>query len=81
MLLDEALLLSQQPDFAAQSKKNWITEVVESYGHMAVFGLKFHLELAVIDYFWGQTKKYLRSRCDYSLESLRALLPAAIASV
>lgn len=82
MLLDEALLLlSQQPDFVAQSKKNWITEIVESYGHIAVFGPKFHPELAVIEYFWGQMKKYLRSRCDYKLESLRRLLPEAIASV
>ena len=82
MLLDEALLLlSAQPDFLAQSEKNWITEIIEKHGHIAIFGAKFHPELAAVEYFWGQMKKYLRSHCDYSLETLRTELPNAIASV
>ena len=64
-----------------QMKKNWITEVVESSGNITIFGPKFHPELAFIKYFWSQMKKYLRCRCDYSLESLRKLLPEAIVSV
>jgi hypothetical protein len=82
MLLEEALqVLEQQPDFVAQSKKNWVTEIVEQYGHIAVFGAKFHPELAAIEYFWGQTKKYLRRHCDYTFDTLRRALPEAIASV
>ena len=82
MLLAEALqLLEQQPDFIAQRRKNWVTEVVESYGHIAVFNAKFHPELAPIEYFWGQMKKFLRCRCDYTMATLRATLPLAIASV
>jgi hypothetical protein len=74
-------LLSSQPDFVAQSKKNWITEVVEAAGHIAIFNAKFHPELTAMEYFWGQMKRHMRSHCDYSLETLRRKLPAAIASV
>jgi hypothetical protein len=82
MLLNEALdLLQHQPDFVAQSKKNWITEIIEKHGHIAVFGAKFHPELAPIEYFWGQMKKYTRSHCDYDIATLRRTLPEAIASV
>jgi hypothetical protein len=82
MLLEEALaLLASQPDFVEQQKHNWITETVEHYGHVAVFGPKFHPELAPIELFWGDTKKHLKARCDYTLPTLKLHLPQALASV
>lgn len=58
-----------------------MTEIVESFGHIAIFNAKFHPELAPIEYFWGQMKKYLRCHCDYTMATLRTSLPTAIASV
>ena len=82
MLLDEALtVLAAEPDFVRQREKNWITETVEKYGHIAIFGPKFHPELSPIEYFWGEMKRYLKSKCDYTLQTLRDNLPLAIASV
>jgi hypothetical protein len=82
MLLDEALeLLASQPDFVAQQSHNWITETVEKHGHVAVFGPKFHPELAAIEYFWGEMKRFLRVNCDYTLPTLKTNIPRAIASV
>ena len=82
MLLDEAReLLNTQPDFVEQKKHNWIAETVEAYGHIAIFGPKFHPELAPIELFWAEMKRYLRHHCDYTLPTLKANIPLAIASV
>jgi hypothetical protein len=82
MHLDEArILLKSQPDFQAQLRKNWIQETVEKYGHIAIFGPKFHPELSAIEYFWGEAKRYARSHCDYSWEGLQATVPDALSSV
>jgi hypothetical protein len=82
MMLDEALaLLAAQPDFVQQRDKNWITETVERYGHIAIFGPKFHPELAAIELFWSDMKRYLRANCDYTLPTLRSNIPLAISSI
>ena len=80
MLLPEArLLLSSQPDF--KNQKNWIEETCNKLGHLAIFGAKFHPELAAIEYFWGECKKYARRHCDYTLVNLRKVVPEALLSV
>jgi hypothetical protein len=80
MLLPEARqVLSEQPDFLNQ--KNWITETVENLGHLVIFGVKFHPELAAIEYFWGEAKRHTRGNCNYSLDGLRKTVPQALLSV
>ena len=61
-------VLDHQPDF--QEQKSLVEEVVESAGHLCIFLPKFHCELNFIEYFWGVTKQYLHSRCDYTFKSL-----------
>ena len=46
-----------------------------------MFGPKFHPELAAVEYFLGEMKKFLRANWVYTLETLRVNLPLAIASV
>ena len=73
--------MDQQPDFVEQRLHNWIAETVESFGYVAIFGPKFHPELAHIELYWGEVKRYLRHRCDYSMETLRTNIPIALNSV
>jgi hypothetical protein len=74
-------LLAAQPDFARSAKRNWVMETIENLGHLCIMGVKFHPELAVIEYYWGETKRFTRANCDYSLEGLRATVPQALHSV
>ena len=79
MKLPEAReILASQPDFIEQSKNNWVTETV---GHIAIFGAKFHPELAAIEYYWASCKRYTRANCDYTFEGLRRTVPEALHSV
>ena len=82
MLLPEATeVLASQPDFVAQSNKNWLQETVEGLGHILIFGPKFSPELAPIELFWGECKRFTRSNCDYSLKGLQRNVPLALLSV
>ena len=82
MQLDEAReWLENQPDFFEQQQHNWIAETVERHGHLAIFGPKFHPELAPIELLWSDIKKFLRAHCDYTIQTLRANIPAAFASI
>ena len=56
MLLDEAIaVLSKEADFAAQ--QNWIAETMAKHGNRTLFGVKYHPELAYVEYFWRATAK------------------------
>jgi hypothetical protein len=46
-----------------------------------IFYPKFHCELNFIKHFWCSCKWYVREHCEYSLESLRRILPEALKSV
>lgn len=82
MHLEEAReLLASQPDFVAQRSRNWITETVERHGHLAIFGPKFHPELAAIELLWGGMKKYLKKHCDYTVKTLKENIPKALDSI
>jgi hypothetical protein len=82
MLLAEALvLLETQPDFLAQQEKNWVTETVEKHGQIAVFGSKFSCELAFVELYWGEVKRYTRANCDYTMAGLRTTIPDGLQSV
>ena len=72
-------LLSCQPDFTEQ--KSSVQEVIEAAGHLCIFLPKFHCELNFIEFFWGAVKKYLRTHCNYTFDTLKTNLPAALAAV
>lgn len=54
-----------------QGAKCLLEEMIEGRGHVCIFSPKFHCECSAIELLWGRGKFELRSRCDYSLESLR----------
>ncbi len=82
MLLPEChAVLSAQPDFLAQRGQTWLHEECTKLGMTCVFGVKFHPELAAIELFWGESKRFTRRRCDYKIESLRKTVPEALAFV
>lgn len=72
-------LLSMQPNILAQ--KSTLQEAIEMRGHHSVFLPKFHCECNFIEYFWGETKRYARSHCSYSIIGLREVIPEFLASV
>lgn len=71
--------MSSQPDF--QKQTGMLMEEVRSRGHLAGFFPKFHCELNWIEYYWGGAKRYARDNCEYSIEALRQIIPAALSSV
>ncbi|EIM79857.1 uncharacterized protein STEHIDRAFT_69027 [Stereum hirsutum FP-91666 SS1] len=72
-------VLELQPDFKAQ--KSLVQEVIEAAGHLCIFLPKYHCELNFIEYFWGAVKRHLRENSDYTFDTLKTNMPAALASV
>ena len=56
-------------------------EEVETANHLIIFYPKFHCELNFIERFWCAAKWYARENCEYSLDGLRKVVPAALDSV
>ena len=80
-LVEALALLEAQPDFLAQQTKNWVTETVEKHGQVAIFGAKFSCELAFIELFWREVKRYTRANCDYTIAGLKRTIPEGLKSV
>ncbi|KAF8130405.1 hypothetical protein K438DRAFT_1469987, partial [Mycena galopus ATCC 62051] len=72
-------ILEFQPDFKEQ--KSLVQEIIAAAGHLCIFLPKFHCELNFIEFFWGMVKLYLREHCDYTFDTLKEILPKALASV
>ena len=72
-------LLAMQPDF--QSQKSQVEQAILHAGHEVIFYPAFHCEINFIEYFWGAAKCYTRENCEYDFESLKRLVPEALASV
>ena len=72
-------VLSQERDF--QEQKGRLQEELEASNQQVIFYPKFHCELNFIERFWCAAKYYACENCSYSLNGLRALLPAALDSV
>jgi hypothetical protein len=71
--------MAAQKDFREQ--KGRLQEELEAAGQEVIFYPKFHGELNFIEHFWCSSKWYVREHCEYSLESLRRILPEALKSV
>ena len=74
-------LLSEQMDFKVASFSSCIKETIYSAGHQFLFFPKFHPELNPIELFWGWSKRYTRSNCDFSFEHLQKVVPQALQAV
>lgn len=72
-------LLSEQRDFCEQ--KGWLEQELEMAHQELIFYPKFHCELNFIERFWCSAKYYTRENCQYSLEGLREVVPAAMRHV
>ena len=72
-------VLSQQQDFWEQ--KGQLQEEVEAANHLIIFYLMIHCELNFIERFWCAAKWYARENCEYPIEGLRKIVPAALDSV
>ena len=72
-------LLASQPDFRAQ--RSQIEQAIIEAGHEIIFYPPFHCELNFIEYYWGAAKRYTRENCEYDFESLKRLVPEALAGV
>ena len=56
-------------------------EAILNAGHDVIFYPAFHCELNFIEYCWGVAKRYTRENCEYDFESLKRLVPEALAGV
>lgn len=73
-----------QPDFLAQ--KCEIEEKIMGRSnlptkHRVMYYPKFHCELNHIEYFWCDGKCYTRRNCKFTIEGLRADVPAGLSQV
>jgi len=72
-------LLASQPDF--RNQKSQVEAAILDAGHDVIFYPAFQCELNFIEYFWGAAKRYTRENCAYDFESLKKLVPEALAGV
>ena len=68
--------LQQFTDFSPKSdhERARVTEMMRSRGHVALFGVKYHAELAHIERKWMRLKQRIRPKLDGKLGKLRKLL-------
>ena len=71
--------LSLHHDF--RFEKSEIEKFLLRGGHIPTFLPKFHPELNPIERVWAQMKRYTRSHCNYSIQSLRQNIPDAFDSI
>jgi hypothetical protein len=72
-------LMASQRDF--QEQRGRLEEELDALNQLVIFYPKFHCELNFIERYWCGAKCYAREHCEYSLEGLRKVLPAALNSV
>ena len=63
-----------------EGDRAFITEFMDSRGHKALFGVKYHAELAWIERVWMWEKQLIRPRLDGTLPTLTKLLSKAHSS-
>jgi hypothetical protein len=71
--------LADMEDF--KNEKSLVEHYLTGKGHIVVFLPKFHPELNPIERVWAQLKRYTKSHCKYSIQSLRKNIPEAYDSV
>ena len=69
-------LLASQPDF--MSVRSEIEELVESQGHILLFGPKCHPECMFVEMCWCYVKRYVRQHCGNSITKLRETVKYAL---
>jgi len=73
-------VLSGYSDF--KNEKSRIERLLtEDHGHIMYYLPKFHCELNPIERVWGQSKRYSKAHCNYSITSLRKTVVPALESV
>ncbi|CAG8703940.1 36791_t:CDS:2 [Gigaspora margarita] len=72
-------LIANQADFLAEHGQ--IQKEIESKGHKVIFYPKFHSEFNYIEMYWGATKKYTQTHCEYSLPKLKRSIIEAFDSI
>ena len=72
-------VLAAQPDF--QSQRSQIEQAILNTGYEVIFYAAFHCEINFIEYYWGAAKHYTCENCEYDFESLKHLIPKALAGV
>jgi len=65
-----------EPDF--RSEKAMVQKAVGGAGHFFIKSPRFHCELQFIEPFWGNSKRYMRANCSYSISGLRDIIPTAL---
>ncbi len=80
-MVQESMIAALQrcADFHCGSggERAYITEFMASRGHKALFGVKYHAELAWIERVWMWEKQLIRPRLDGTLPTISKLLKAA----
>lgn len=68
--------LQQCPDFSKLDlmARAHVTSVMRAKGHMAVFGVKYHAELASIERKWMEIKRRIRRKLNGKLATLKSLV-------
>ena len=77
MVQEECVSMLQKcPDFAKKDlmERAAVTDQMKGYQYVALFGVKYHAELAHIERKWIQLKRIVRSRLDGSLPKLQRLI-------
>ena len=62
------------------NQKGQLEEEIEAAHHLTIFYPELHCELNFIERLWCAAKRHAREQCEYSLDGLRKVLPAALSS-